>query len=112
MKIRCHPITASEANIFGGRHISDQINTTTRLGGSAVRASASQREGPEFCPQPVYKRHYAEKFRLNHRVPQIHWDRRARKICGVQSPVDRQKKVLVLTNIALIFCVFSYIIFL
>ena len=29
-----------------------------------VSASASHREGPEICPQPVYKRHCAEKFRL------------------------------------------------
>ena len=34
-------------------------------GGSMVSVSASHREGPEFCPQPVYKRHCAEKFRLN-----------------------------------------------
>ena len=79
-------MTASEANIFGGRHISDQINTTTRPVGSVVRASASHREGPEICPLPVYKRQCAEKFRLNQRVPQIHWDRRVRKICEVQSP--------------------------
>ena len=78
-------------------------------GGPVVRASASHPESPEFCPQPVYKRRCAEKFVLNHRVPQIHWDRRALKICGVQSPVDRQRKVLVLTNIALIFlCVFLH----
>ena len=29
-----------------------------------VSVSASHREGPEICPQPVYKRHCAEKFRL------------------------------------------------
>ena len=62
------------------------IHTTAGPGGPAVRASASHREGPEFCPQPVYKRHCAENFRLNHRVPRVHWNRRARKICGVQSP--------------------------
>ena len=26
--------------------------------------STSHREGPEICPQPVYKRHCAEKIRL------------------------------------------------
>ena len=29
-----------------------------------VSVSASHREGPKICPQPVYKRHCAEKFRL------------------------------------------------
>ena len=29
-----------------------------------VSVSASHREGPEICPQPVYKRHCAEKFKL------------------------------------------------
>ena len=29
-----------------------------------VSVSASHREGPEICAQPVYKRHCAEKFRL------------------------------------------------
>ena len=29
-----------------------------------VSVSASHREGPEICPQPVYKRRWAEKFRL------------------------------------------------
>ena len=29
-----------------------------------VSVSASHRDGPEICPQPVYKRHCAEKFRL------------------------------------------------
>ena len=29
-----------------------------------VSVSASHREGPEICPQPVYKRHCVEKFRL------------------------------------------------
>ena len=57
-----------------------------------VSVSASHREGPEFCPEPVYKRHCAEKFRLgNHRVPRVQWDSGgARKICGVQSPDDRR----------------------
>ena len=29
-----------------------------------VSVSASHQEGPEICPQPVYKRHCAEKPRL------------------------------------------------
>ena len=29
-----------------------------------VSVSASHREGPEICPQPVYKRHSADKFIL------------------------------------------------
>ena len=29
-----------------------------------VKVSASYREGPEICPQAVYKRHCAEKFLL------------------------------------------------
>ena len=29
-----------------------------------VRVSASSRESPEICPQPVHKRHCAEKIRL------------------------------------------------
>ena len=29
-----------------------------------VSVSASHRESPEICPQPVYKRHCAEKFRF------------------------------------------------
>ena len=33
-------------------------------GGRMVSVSASHREGPEICPQPVYKRHCAEKIRL------------------------------------------------
>ena len=40
-------------------------------------------------PQPVYKRHCAEKFRLNRRVPREHWDRCARKICGSKVPTVR-----------------------
>ena len=55
-------------------------------GGPIVRASASHKEIPEFCPQPVYKRHCTEKFRLTHRVPRVHWERRARKICGSKVP--------------------------
>ena len=33
-------------------------------GGPMVGVSASHREGPVICPQPVYKRYCAEKFRL------------------------------------------------
>ena len=29
-----------------------------------ISVSATHREGPEICPQPVYKRHCDEKFRL------------------------------------------------
>ena len=78
--------------IFSAVHISDQIHRATGPGGTFVRASAFHPEGHEFCPQPVYKRQCTEKFRLNHRVPQIHWDRRACKICGVQSPVNIDKE--------------------
>ena len=55
-----------------------------------VSVSASHREGLEICPQPVYKRHCAEKFRLKITGSPEYTgtDVRARKICGVQSPDD------------------------
>ena len=57
-----------------------------RPGGPMVSVSASHRKGSEICPQPVYKRHCSEIFRLKiPGSPRVHWGR-ARKICGVQSP--------------------------
>ena len=52
-----------------------------------VSVSASHREGPEICPQPVCKRHCAKIFRLRIPVsPEYTGTDVLVKSVGVQSP--------------------------